>query len=92
MGVIATFQAINTTTKNRTLDLSGSLDMDLCSGILSSQKVAKNRAFCTAHENLIFCVVVFLPSITIMFSKILICALALVAGTSVVEAAKKGVS
>jgi hypothetical protein len=83
MGVIATFQAINTTTKKTGLWISG---------ILSSQKVAKNRAFCTAHENLIFCVVVFLPSITIMFSKILICALALVAGTSVVEAAKKGVS
>jgi hypothetical protein len=90
MGVIATFQAINTTTKKTGLWISGSLDV--CSGILSSQKVAKNRAFCTAHENLIFCVVVFLPSITIMFSKILICALALVAGTSVVEAAKKGVS
>lgn len=91
MGVIATFQAINTTTKTGWISgsISGSL---LCSGILSSQKVAKNRAFCTAHENLIFCVVVFLPSITIMFSKILICALALVAGTSVVEAAKKGVS
>ena len=89
MGVIATFQAINTTTKKTGLWISGSL---LWYCILSSQKVAKNRAFCTAHENLIFCVVVFLPSITIMFSKILICALALVAGTSVVEAAKKGVS